>query len=78
MSYIIIPHQELSPDTLHALIEEFVTRDGTDYGEVEMSLSGKTRQLYNRLSSGSAVIIYDTRTENCNIINKDDLPVDMD
>jgi uncharacterized protein YheU (UPF0270 family) len=27
-----VPHTALAPDVLRRLIEEFVTRDGTDYG----------------------------------------------
>ncbi len=30
---MIVPWQELEPDTLDNLIQEFVSRDGTDYGE---------------------------------------------
>ncbi|MDH5185281.1 MAG: YheU family protein [Gammaproteobacteria bacterium] len=29
---MIIPHTNLSPEALQDLLEEIVTRDGTDYG----------------------------------------------
>ncbi len=29
---MIIPHHMLSPETLHGVIEAFITREGTDYG----------------------------------------------
>ncbi len=38
---MLIPHRELSPEALQGLIEEFVTRDGTDYGESEAALATK-------------------------------------
>ena len=38
---VFVPHRELAPQTLRAMIEEFVTRDGTDYGALERSLEGK-------------------------------------
>jgi len=64
---MIIPHQELSPDTLQALVEEFVTRNGTDYGSCETSLAEKVRQVILQLEKGEAVVVYDTTLETCNI-----------
>lgn len=73
---MIIPHQRLSPDTLTALVEEFASRDGTDYGAAEMSLAQKTRQLLQQLDQGHIVIVYDESTESCNIIPRRDARVD--
>ncbi len=64
---MIIPYQELSPDALHALIEEFVTRNGTDYGSGEVSMAEKVQQVIQQLKKGEAVIVYDTKMETCNI-----------
>jgi len=63
-----IPHQSLSPDTLQTLIEEFVLREGTDYGETEISLTQKSRQVMKQLDRGDIVIVFDPDTESCNII----------
>ena len=68
---MIIPPHELHPDTLNALIEEFVTRDGTDYGDEEVSLSEKVSSVKLRLSSGDAVILFSESTGQCNIVAKD-------
>jgi len=67
-----IPYDQLSPDTLRAVIEEFVTRDGTDYGEIEVPLEQKISQVYKELQSGKAVILFDTRDQTCNIFANDD------
>ena len=32
---MIIPYKELGAETLTAIIEDFVSREGTDYGAVE-------------------------------------------
>lgn len=64
---MIIPHQELSHDALYALIEEFVTRSGTDYGTEEASLAEKVQQVQSQLEKGDAVIVYDEVLESCNI-----------
>ncbi len=45
MTAIKIPYVQLSPEALHGVIEEFVTRDGTDYGEFEVPLDTKISQV---------------------------------
>ena len=65
-----IPHQQLSGDTLQTLVEEFVTRDGTDYGDAEISLEQKTTQVMRMLDNGDAVIVFDAATESCTIVTK--------
>ncbi|MBL4608966.1 MAG: YheU family protein [Pseudomonadales bacterium] len=63
-----IPYQQLSADALCALIEEFVSRDGTDYGEQELSLEQKVVQVEDLLRKGLAVIVFDSDTESCDIV----------
>lgn len=72
MTALKIPHDKLSPEALHGLVEEFVTRDGTDYGEVEIPLKTKILQVLNQLESGTAVIVFDPKTETCTIMRSDD------
>lgn len=47
---MIIPWQEISEDTLHRLIEAFVLREGTDYGEHEIPMEDKVLQVVQRFS----------------------------
>jgi uncharacterized protein YheU (UPF0270 family) len=54
-----IPHGELEPDTLRRLVESFVLREGTDYGEKEFSLEQKVAHVMAQLERGEAQIIYD-------------------
>jgi uncharacterized protein YheU (UPF0270 family) len=70
---LIIPFQELSPEALRGVIEEFVTREGTDYGETEINLEIKIRQVLNQLHAGKAVIVFDQKTETCNIVPSGDI-----
>ncbi len=69
MATLKIPYDQLNSETLHGVIEEFVTRDGTDYGEVEVSLEIKISQVLGQLKSGEAVIVFDQTTETCNILS---------
>ncbi len=72
MTAIIVPYEQLEPETLNNVIEEFVTRDGTDYGAVEVSLESKISQVLNQLKSKKAVLVFDNQTETCTILKSDD------
>jgi uncharacterized protein len=63
-----IPHKALADDTLRNLIEEFVTREGTDYGDRLYSLEDKVAQVRRQLDQGSVVIVYDPHAESCHIM----------
>jgi len=73
MSAIQIPQDAISADALDGLIEEFVTRDGTDYGFEERSLREKKSAVMTQISRGDAVIVFDPDTESCNIVLKTEL-----
>lgn len=62
-----IPYKELSVDTLQAVIEEFITREGTDYGEQEYSLQQKIDQVKAQLKQGEIIINYDVESQSCHI-----------
>ena len=72
MSAVIIPINRLSPEILQNVIEEFASRDGTDYGVKEVDLDTKIRQVNNQLEAGMAVLVFDEETRTCNIFSADD------
>ena len=65
---IEVPYGELVAETLRALIEEFVTRDGTDYGPVERTLEGKVADVRRQLERGEARVVYDRETQTVNLV----------
>jgi len=67
---VIIPHQQLSPETLQSLVEEFVTRSGTDYGATEIPLQDKVRQVQRQLARGDVVIVFDLATESVTLLSR--------
>ena len=69
---IKIPYDQLSTETLEALITEFVVRDATDYGETEVPLERKIEQVKKQLQSGKAIIVFDESTQTCNIVSRSD------
>ncbi|MEG7496080.1 YheU family protein [Enterobacter hormaechei] len=64
----MIPWQDLSPDTLDNLIESFVLREGTDYGEHERSLEQKVNDVKRQLKSGDVVLVWSELHETVNIM----------
>ncbi len=71
MSIHIIPVNRLSPEALQSVIEEFVLRDGTDYGEREISGEIKFSQVKDKLEKGLAVLVFDDEAETTNIFLAD-------
>jgi uncharacterized protein len=59
-----IPHAELSPKTLAAIVLEYVTRDGTDHSSVDQRVASVMRQL----KSGDAKLHLDPESKSCNIV----------
>lgn len=66
-----IPYEQLNPETLRAVIEEFVSRDGTDYGEEEATLDEKVDQVLQQLKQKKCFLMYDEKTASCNIVKKE-------
>jgi len=67
---IEVPWQQLSADALDGLIEAYISRDGTDYGTVELSLETKKQNLRSQVEQGAVVIVFDEMTESCNLLSK--------
>jgi uncharacterized protein YheU (UPF0270 family) len=70
-SLLEIPPSRLTPDVLYALLEEFASRDGTDYGEHEHTLAEKTAQLRLQLSSKELALLYDGDSEEWDLVSRD-------
>jgi uncharacterized protein len=67
---MIVPFEQLDPATLVNLIEHYILREGTDYGEDEYSKDEKVSQVKAQLSSGEALIVFSELHESVNIVSK--------
>lgn len=67
---MIVPHDRLSADALTAVIEEYVTRDGTELTDA----ATKIRQAREALDRGDLVLVFDPETESTNLVAPDSLP----
>jgi uncharacterized protein YheU (UPF0270 family) len=59
---VVVPHTALAADVLKALVESFVLREGTDYGEQELTLDDKVSRVIRELARGKAQILFDPDT----------------
>ena len=62
-----VPYRELSAELLHAVVESFVLREGTDYGEREYSFEDKVAHVMRQLKKGEARILFDPESESVTI-----------
>lgn len=72
--FLEIPAERLSKEALHALIEEFILREGTDYGHSDKTLQQKKITLQRQLSIGQVRVVYSTLTEDTSLILSSELP----
>ncbi len=69
---MIIPHERLAPETLKSLIESFVMREGTDYGDGEFSLQSKVDQVTGQIQKSEVIIVFDDKSDSINLLPRED------
>lgn len=67
---LIIPVEQLSEETFDAVLEEYIHREGTDYGEYEFSLADKRSQLRQQIKDGKICLCYDPVSQTCTLLPK--------
>ena len=68
---MIIPISTLQNELLDSLLEEIVTRDGTDYGVVELTTEQKVERAKAALKTGQSKLYWDEETESASLITKE-------
>jgi uncharacterized protein YheU (UPF0270 family) len=66
--YLVLDAQQLSEDALRGLVEEFASRDGTDYGASEKTLEQKVAIVVKQLESGHVRVVFDRDEERANLV----------
>nr|WP_298723256.1 YheU family protein [uncultured Steroidobacter sp.] len=65
---VAVPHTELSAEALRGVIESFVLREGTEYGERDFTLEEKLAQVMRQLERGEAQIMFDPQSNSVDIV----------
>lgn len=68
---MIIPWQQIDPETLRNIIESFVLREGTDYGEEEISFFDKVEDVWQQIMCEKLVIVWSELHGSVNIMPKE-------
>jgi uncharacterized protein len=65
---IFVPYTELSQGALRGVLESFVLREGTEYGERDVSLDQKVAQVERQLRRGEAQIVFDPESQTIDVV----------
>ena len=65
---IVIPYQQFDRQTLRRLVQEFVSRDGTDWNDAGGSLEEKVNHVLGQLRDGRAKVVFDLQSNSANIV----------
>ncbi|GLX78926.1 UPF0270 protein YheU [Thalassotalea insulae] len=65
---MLIPYQSLTADTLNAIIEAFILREGTDYGDHDVAFEEKIAQVHQQLVQNQVVLVYSELYQTVNIL----------
>lgn len=65
---VVVPHTDLSADALRGVIESFVLREGTEYGERDFTLDEKLTHVIHQLERGEAQIMFDPQSNSVDIV----------
>ena len=68
-----VPYKSLSERALLGVIREFVTREGTDYGERVYALEEKIAHVLGQIEKGEVRIFYEEETQTCNLVTTEQL-----
>ncbi len=71
--HVEVPIGSLSPEALSRIIDDLVTRDGTDYGAVEKTREQKAAALLRLLERGEGRLVFDPATESISVLTKHEL-----
>jgi len=63
-----IPFEQLNAETLEQMIQEFVSRDGADWGDAGCTLEDKVAQVLLQLRNKRVKIVFDLRSQTANLV----------
>jgi len=64
-----VPYEQIDPETLRNMIQEFVTRDGSDWGDPGGALEDKIAQVLKQLKNKQVKVVFDLKSETANIVS---------
>lgn len=71
--YVEVPPDQVSADALNGLIETFVLREGTEYGESEFNLEQKVNHVRRQLDSGDVAIVFNVELQSADMLTRTEI-----
>jgi uncharacterized protein YheU (UPF0270 family) len=71
---ILVPVERLSSEALLGLVDDFVLREGTDYGHDDPTLESKRRDVMRQIEDGEVVVVFDPERSSATLVRRRDLP----
>lgn len=71
--YVEVPAEQLSPDALKGLIESFVLREGTDYGDADYDLEQKVKHVHRQLESGDVAVVFNVELQSADMLTRTEI-----
>ena len=63
-----IPYEQIAPETLRRMIQEFVSRDGADWNDTGGSLEEKVEQVLRQLRNKQIKVVFDLTSQSANLV----------
>jgi hypothetical protein len=70
---VLVPLERVDAGVLNSMLEDYASRDGTDYGARELELGEKVANLRAQLGNGSLAIVYDLASEQWDLLPQEQL-----
>lgn len=67
---VLINPQDLSSEALYGIIENFILREGTDYGVHEVNFEKKFSQVQKKIESKEFLITFDPNSETVTLLTR--------
>jgi uncharacterized protein YheU (UPF0270 family) len=67
-----IPYEKLSPEALEGVIDDFILREGTDYGASEVGHESKRAQVLRQLQKEKIKLVYEPGSESITLLTLDE------
>ncbi len=65
---IDVPYEQIDPQTLRRMIEEFITADWSDFGAEHSELDGKIDQVLRQLKEKRVKVVFNLESKTANIV----------
>ncbi len=76
--FVQVPTQRLQAEVLEALLEEFASRDGTDYGFEETPLHTRVQSLLRKINAGDLLLLFEQDSEEWDLLPRDEAELLLD